>query len=247
MDKLCYVGPSFERTIDDIGDTVPRECILCPPYSVLSCFVAGWYGRSGFAVMHMLAENNIDNYSNKKTEPFTILTFIRKSDIGNLETDLLILSTYFWVSLVTHKLTSIAPSEDWRSVLSHLFEKKSHLPSTIPTTMMMMPRNSFLVTLFCSFTISSVLCKPLEEFCLLCADGVYPANDNRYVDANGKTCRKYCYYCLNGEPPRHNSSFLLFLCCCRGARRGNVQPKQRLASWQQQVYFSTESVEELLL
>jgi hypothetical protein len=25
---------------------------------------------------------------------------------------------------------------------------------------------------------------------------------------------KYCYYCLNGEPLRHNSSFLLFLCCC---------------------------------
>jgi hypothetical protein len=54
----------------------------------------------------------------------------------------------------------------------------------------MSPRTVILAVLFCSFTISSVLCAPLEEFCFLCANGVYPANDQRFVDANGKTCQK---------------------------------------------------------
>jgi hypothetical protein len=53
----------------------------------------------------------------------------------------------------------------------------------------MSPSRSFIFTvLFCGLAISSVLCKDLDEFCLLCAGADYPANEGRFVDANGKTC-----------------------------------------------------------
>jgi hypothetical protein len=52
-------------------------------------------------------------------------------------------------------------------------------------------RSCFIfAVLFCGFAISSVLCKSLDEFCMLCANGAYPANANHFVDANGKTCQK---------------------------------------------------------
>lgn len=66
-----------------------------------------------------------------------------------------------------------------------LSTKSHHCPTHI-----MSPRTFIFAVLFCGFTISSVLCAPLEEFCFLCADGVYPANAERFIDANGKTCQE---------------------------------------------------------